>query len=148
MVQTFGDGKNIYSVDMMFAYINLFKQKSKSMKVKDLENILYQNVWGNPGKITPMKVLENPKKYKDHMRRIKHADLKYPIIVYDKFVIDGVHRLTKAYLEKMKTIKAIVFTKDLLQKFKIAKYGDWSKVDKLKIHDYIQIFYKKFNMKC
>ena len=145
MVQTFGDGKNIYSVDMMFAYINLFKPKSKSLKIKDLEHMLHQNTWGNPNglQITPMKVLENPKKYKDHMRRIKQADLKYPIIVYDKFVIDGVHRLTKAYLEKKKIIKATVFTKDLLQKFKIAKYGDWSKVDKLQIHDYIQMFYKK-----
>ena len=115
--------------------------------------MLYQNVWGNPSdsprqQITPMKVLENPKKYKDHMRRIKEADLKYPIIVYDKFVTDGVHRLTKAHLEKKKTIKAIVFTKDLLQKFKIAKYGDWSKVDKLEIYDYIQMFYKKFSTKC
>ena len=146
MVQTFGDGKNIYSVDMMFAYINLFKPKSKSLKIKDLEYMLHQNTWGNPSglQITPIKVLENPQKYKDHMRRIKKADLKYPIIVYDKFVIDGVHRLTKAYLEKKKIIKATVFTKDLLQKFKIAKYGDWSKVDKLQIHDYIQMFYEKF----
>jgi len=49
--------------------------------------MLHQNTWGNPNglQITPMKVLENPKKYKDHMRRIKQADLKYPIIVYDKF---------------------------------------------------------------
>lgn len=146
MVQTFGDGKNIYSVDMMFAYINLFKPKSKSLKIKDLEHMLHQNTWRNPSglQITPIKVLENPQKYKDHMRRIKKADLKYPIIIYDKFVIDGVHRLTKAYLEKKKIIKATVFTKDLLQKFKIAKYGDWLKVDKLQIHDYIQMFYKKF----
>ena len=53
------------------------------------------------------------------------ADLKYPILVVknddDKIfaILDGTHRLQKAYLLKKKTIKAKVFTKDELEKFRV-----------------------------
>lgn len=55
--------------------------------------------------------------------RIMKSDLSYPIIVgedeKDKTVVDGNHRLEKAYLTKKQTIKGIAVPwKDLLKKFK------------------------------
>lgn len=82
--------------------------------------------------------------YKQDIERIKNADLKYPIIIVDKHVIDGVHRLTRAYLEGKKKIKPYRFTKQQLKKFVIANEGEWGKVDGMEIHNYIQLFYKRF----
>jgi hypothetical protein len=33
--KTYSDEKNIYSVDMMMAYVNLFKPKSIHLKIED-----------------------------------------------------------------------------------------------------------------
>ena len=39
MVQTYSDSNKIYSVDMMFAYINIYKPKSNYVDIKPLLNI-------------------------------------------------------------------------------------------------------------
>ena len=104
MVQTFSDGKNIYSVDMMFAYINIFKPKYIKVNVKDYLSTLEYNCWGNP-KIkklfSPKNVIDNPKKHKEDYKRIMNSSLKYPIIIANNNIVDGVHRITKAYLENI-----------------------------------------------
>lgn len=41
-----------------------------------------------------------------HIDRVKNADPSYPIIVFKGDVIDGAHRLVKAYLSGAKTIQA------------------------------------------
>ena len=149
MVQTFSNNNNIYSVDMMFAYINIYKPSSIFIDVKSLLKTLEYKGWGDPKQniyYSPFNVIENPKNkiYKDEIKRIKKADLTYPIILNNNDVIDGVHRLTKAYLTKQKKIKAYVFTKRQMNKFLINKTGDWDEVDKLQTHDFIQLFYKRF----
>jgi hypothetical protein len=58
-------------------------------------------------------VLKNPLIYLHHFDLISFADLSYPILLIklpnDKLdVIDGIHRLSKAYVQKQKTISAIV----------------------------------------
>ena len=40
--------KNIYSIDMIFAYINLYKPKYIKVNVKDYLSTLELNCWGNP----------------------------------------------------------------------------------------------------
>ncbi len=49
-----------------------------------------------------------------HQQRIAEADLQFPILLTEKndkwLVIDGVHRLVKAFEAKQKTIKAKIFT--------------------------------------
>ena len=46
----------------------------------------------------------------DHARRIYEADLSYPILLGpEREVLDGVHRLAKAYLEGRPTVNAIAF---------------------------------------
>ena len=147
MVQTYSNNKKIYSVDMMFAYLNIYKHPTTSVPVSKLLNALEYKSWGNPSKekyYSPNDVIKNPKKYKNEMDRIKKANLKYPIIMDEKYVIDGVHRLSKAYLRDKKYIKAYIFDKKLMKKFLINSKADWNKVDNLQTHDFIQLFYKKF----
>ena len=98
-----------------------------------------------------LQVLANPKKYPDEMRRIKHANLSYPIIFFelnktrgDGFIVDGVHRLVKATLEKRKHINAYIFDRKMMNKFKIAKDGEWEKVDNMADHELIELFFKRF----
>jgi len=148
-MQTYSDNKYIYSVDMMFAYLYLHKPHYQKIKVSDLINNLNYNCWGDPINHvyhTPNDVINSPTKYESDYKRIKGADLSYPIIItHDMFVIDGMHRLTKSHLEGKKTIKAYVFDNHLLRKFKLANRTEWGKVDKIKSYQLIILFNKKFN---
>jgi len=149
MVQTYSNNNKIYSVDMMFAYINIYKPKSINVDIKSLIKTLEYKLWGNPQKniyYSPIEVIKNPKnkKYKHEINRIKKANMKYPIIIDGNHVIDGVHRLTKAFLNNQKNIKAYVFTKKEMNKFLINKTRDWNKVNELEIFDFIKLFYERF----
>ena len=44
--QTFSDDKKIYSVDMMFAYINIFKTTYTNIKTNQLLHNLDYKGWG------------------------------------------------------------------------------------------------------
>jgi len=147
--QTYGSNKKIYSVDMMMAYVNIFKPRPKTVKVDTLLYQLDQNCWGDPMrkiKYSPSNVLANKSnpKYKDEILRIKNANLRYPIMMDGKHVIDGMHRLTKAKLEGKKTLKAYVFTSKEMTKFLLNKNRDYEKVDKMSVYEYLQLFHKKF----
>ena len=147
MVQTYSSNKKIYNVDMMFAYLNIYKHPTIKIPVSKLLNTLEYKGWGVPSKkiyYSAIDVIKNPKNYKNDMDRIKKANLNYPIIMDEKYVIDGVHRLSKAYLQNKKYIKAYIFDKKLMKKFLINSKGDWNKVDNLQIHEFIKLFYKKF----
>ena len=147
MVRTYRDNSKIYSVDMMFAYIKIYKPKSIYVNVKPLLINLEYKGWGDPEtniKYSPLDVLKDPKKYKDDMERIKTANMNYPIVLHGSNIVDGVHRLTNAYLTDRKKIKAYVFTKEIMNKFLINKTKNWDKVFKLQTHDYIILFYKRF----
>lgn len=49
----------------------------------------------------------------DHIKLIEACDLKYPIILCaNGTLMDGMHRVCKAYLKGDKTIKAVQFDKD------------------------------------
>ena len=147
MVQTYSNDKKIYSVDMMIAYLNIYKQPTIKVPISKLLHVLEYEGWGDPLKkikYSAMDVIKSPKKYKNEINRIKKADLKYPIIMDEQYIIDGVHRLSKAYLQNKKYIKAYIFDKKLMKKFLINSKGDWKKVDKLQMHDFIKLFYEKF----
>lgn len=148
MVQTYSDNKYIYSVDMMFVYI--FRSKLKPIKMKT-KNLLYQlqyDGWGDPEKnikYSAIEVIDNPQKHEDDFERILKADLRYPIIIsHDGNIVDGIHRLSKAYLEKIKFLKAYSFNENLMKKFIIAKKDQWDKVDKMEIYDLINIYVDRF----
>ena len=123
--------------------------KIYDVKVKDLEYILRDKKWsykisGEPD-YSPMEVIENPKKSVYHYKKIIDAEM-YPIILrrvednirskdfpdvkqsdfnekelYD--ILDGLHRLSKAYLSGDDTIKVKFITDKQLQKSQKKKTG-------------------------
>lgn len=147
MVLTYTHKNKIYSVDMMISYVNCFQHPVIEIPLTQLEHTLINKCWTNiDTKIchSPNDVLENPEKYKKDMERIKSANLSFPIIVNNNYIIDGFHRYTKAYLGHEKTIKACVFDKKLMQKFVLDKKGNCDKVDNMKAYKLIDLFYKRF----
>jgi len=72
--------------------------------------------------VTPLEVLDD--QIEPHYSRIRDADLLYPIIIHREpdelyYVCDGVHRLSKVYMDGDTTIKTVQITNDELNKFKI-----------------------------
>lgn len=154
MVRLYSYNKKIYSIDMMFAYVNLFKPKTISIDVKTLKPLLEHKCWTMPGNFkkvfetkktySPLEVINNPKKYAYDMDRIKKCNMKFPIIIDSKDVIDGRHRLAKAYMMGMKKIKAYFFDDALMDEFLLSRTGYVKKLDTIDINDIVELFYKKF----
>lgn len=77
-------------------------------------------VWEKDGtddwNLTPQDVINQKEGSSDHKIRIENADLAYPIVaIVNKnrwVILDGVHRLVKAYLQGQKCVKVKVLTKD------------------------------------
>jgi hypothetical protein len=89
--------------------------KAIDMAVSDLHWHLDVPFWPDDKdilfSIAPNEVLKYPDKHLERYRKIKEADISYPIhIVHFKgkfLVLDGLHRLSKAILEE----KAYIFVK-------------------------------------
>ena len=150
-VQTFSNNKNIYSVDMMFSYLHIFDHRIVSIDITKLLHNLEYKSWGDSQKdihYSPMDVINNPNKkiYKNEIKRIEKAKLSYPIIIdgTGSFVVDGVHRLAKAFIQNKKTIKSYIFSRTLMKKFLINNNRNWDKVNELQIYDYIELFNERF----
>lgn len=145
MVRTYSDNKKIYSVDMMFSYVNNFKHKVIEVPIRDILFNLSFKGWADQKHIySPMEVIMNPKKYPKEIKRIKESDLKYPIMLDGNLIVDGVHRTIKAMLNGQETIKAYVFPKKLMGKFIVGNRSEWSKVDKMEMFEVIDLFYGRF----
>ncbi|XWV26926.1 hypothetical protein QJ857_gp0124 [Tupanvirus soda lake] len=150
MPQTFSNNHSVYSVDMMFAYLKSNNHPITKIFVQEYLDVLEYPGWGDPSKniyYSAIDVINNPMKYKDDFKRILKADLSYPIIISaDGFIVDGVHRLTKAYLEKIPQIKAYVFNEELMVKFKIADktFDVWEKIDNMPIYEIISLYTERF----
>ena len=78
------------------------------LPISSFNNSLSSKFWdckdGNC--ISPCEVLDNPEKAPHHIKAIKKADLKYPLIVSESNldVLDGLHRLCKSIKLKKKNI--------------------------------------------
>lgn len=59
--------------------------------------------------LTPRQVIRGVKGTSEHQKRVKEADLKYPIAIMKNkgkwLVLDGLHRLVKAYNLGIKIVK-------------------------------------------
>ena len=152
MVRTFSEDNFVYSVDMMFVYLKHNSHPITKIDVKDYAHTLEYPGWGNPAKgieYSATDVINSPLKYQDDYKRILQADLSYPIIISDKgYVVDGVHRLSKAYMQKIPQIKAYVFSFGLMNKFIIAEKIDnvnvWEKIDNMEAYELIDLYYQRF----
>jgi len=128
---------------MMLAYINLYKPKAVSINIEELIPEMDKKLWETH---SPNDVLKNPnlKLHKEDSKRIENADLSYPIIVTsNKKIIDGAHRLTKAYKQDLKTIKAYIFDKELLKKFILTKNLNYEIAENVPLHKLFEIFAKQ-----
>jgi hypothetical protein len=142
-----------YSVDRLFKITKNIK--IHKVPIADLVSHLTNKSWeykheGNAD-IAPIEVIESPKKnrkYTKHHNRILNADMQYPILVYmmedepdDKttpssakttsktksVIVDGLHRLSRAYIEKHPTINVRYVTNKQLDKVFIKDTGTESK---------------------
>jgi len=85
---------------------------SEEMDLKELESnldIAYLDKEGTDDwNLTLRELIDKPEKQPGHYEKIQKADIKYPIHIYffkgSWRIIDGVHRLCKAFMKGRKTI--------------------------------------------
>lgn len=108
----FSDSKGRYYVEDM---IN--STKNKPVMTIPIELFLHNMArlcWRqkNTGfSISPETVLKEwtSIEYNNHVRRIRRANLKYPIIISEEFdIYDGMHRLSRAILEEKTVINCVI----------------------------------------
>lgn len=145
---TYTDNKYIYSVDLMFQYIKTIT--SNEIKIKKLLPQLKINDWGD---LSPYEIILDKNKSMEHYNRIIKSDLRYPIIINEKYkIIDGMHRLAKAFLNNKTNIKAYIINNKIMKKCIIgAKKGkewkdsDWNYYESLTKKDIQKLFIDRFN---
>ncbi len=106
--------------DGVYYDVEKLKTITKDNKVSEInvdrltDQLFDKNVWKyGDRKLSPMMVLNDPlfdHVVIQHMSRIRTSDLDKPIFIRssDNKIIDGYHRLTRAFLQKEKKIKAII----------------------------------------
>lgn len=156
MPSTYSNDDAIYSVDMMFAYLLKYNHPITKLQMDELLDLLVVPGWGDPmgKKYSAMDVIKFPAKYASDYKRILKADLSYPIIVsYEDNhidIIDGMHRLSRAYLQGKREIDAYFFGKDLMEKFKLVDITKgkpdlaWEQVDNLQPYNIINLYNDRF----
>ena len=134
--KTYREGKEIYSVDMMLAYTNLYTTRKVMLKVFELGPQLDELVWG---KNSPRQVMA--KKTGEDWDRIKHANLSYPILITeDGKIIDGYHRVCRATMDNHTTIKAHVIPDAIMKKCLLVDNGDVGEVQSWPVYKMIELF--------
>ena len=92
-------------------------------KVEDLVWNFDLPLWDKDGtddwNLTPREVISKITGSTTHQNRVTQADLQYPILLTEKngkwLIIDGVHRLVKAFEASHTTIKAKIFTTEMIE---------------------------------
>ena len=144
---TYADNNFIYLVDLMFMYIKTIS--SEKIKINKLLFQLKIKDWGN---VSPLQVIKNNSISLKDYNRIINADLRYPIIITKNYkVIDGMHRLAKAYLKEKKYIRAYMIDTNTMKKFIISKKkgnswkpSDWNYYESLTKKDIEKIYKNRF----
>jgi len=129
---------------MMFAYLNTAKHPIKKIAIEELLPQLEKEVWGDR---TPKMVLDkiDAKKYQTNAERIRDANMSYPIILTGQHtIVDGYHRVAKAYMEGKREIRAHVFDAALMRKFVLVKGLDFGALNALTIYDILELWNKRF----
>ena len=117
-----------YDQEELWKYVE--NKKTKTYKINDVKHWVYNPCWSyDLDKRTCFysifQVLNQKSKFKEDMKRIKKADVSYPIIViedeYDKYgsILDGNHRFAKLIMDNAKLVKYKFISKKTLEKFRI-----------------------------
>lgn len=99
------------------------RKNSMPVPISHLIHNLEQDYWGyfvydKWFPLTPFEVLLGNDTL--HWQRIRKADLSYPIVVTDNaFIVDGVHRLCRAFNDGIKTIDTVYISRQELDSIRI-----------------------------
>ena len=98
-----------YNVERLWSLVS--RRKPKRIQTDKLKHIIDSKVWYK----TPREIIRN--KNGSHWYRINNANMKYPILIDEDYcVVDGCHRLCKAYIKKQKSIRVHFIKQKDLQK--------------------------------
>lgn len=86
-----------------------------SVPLSGLAAQLESREWGEYG---PKDVLNNPEKYPEEMEMIRSVDLDCPIFIYKNIVIDGNHRLARAFMDGAESIRVKFITDEQMEQAK------------------------------
>ena len=98
-------------------------EATKDNDVKDfqIEDFLKQDTYWNIGSFRELA---------DEMKMVLKADYSYPIIIDDKGdIVDGAHRIVHAYIDGVKTIKAVIIR---AEQFPEPDYDEYKAVNGVK----------------
>jgi len=143
------EGK-LYSVDLLVAYVNVFKPGVIQMPLSSLTESINRPCWvdiSSGNKFTIGDVLAHPERYPGHAEQVKNADLSYPTIWSRNYgMLDGKHRLAKAVRDNHESIKACLVSNEVVEKCRIpGAPEDWDTIQlHLKPHQLITLFDKRF----
>lgn len=92
----------------------------KEVDIKDLLWHLDIPYWDNDDSqrwfVSPRDVINKEIGTIDEQKRVENVDLKYPIELFEDngkiFILDGLHRLTKLYIQGAKSVKARIIPKE------------------------------------
>lgn len=99
MMNYWEDNTGIYSMDMAIRWANDFKIKGTKHDIINVKHLLGSMVWNENGvDIMPLEVILYKDKYPSHWKRINTSNIKCPILSYKDIIVDGYHRLSKAYI--------------------------------------------------
>jgi hypothetical protein len=108
--------QTIKDVGFDFDWVSLkvwaLDEPTVEMNIDDLLWHFDMPFWDKEGtddyNLTPWDVINHPEIEKSHFAKVQAADLIYPIDIMENkgrwLILDGLHRLVKAYLEGKKTI--------------------------------------------
>ncbi len=110
------DSKKIWALDLPI----------QEMKIDDLIWHFDYPFWEKEGtddwNLTPLELIKNPEAEPSHYRKIQEADLSFPIEVIEYKgryrILDGIHRLVKAYMQGQKTIQVRIIPEDKFKEIK------------------------------
>lgn len=153
---TYTDSNYVYSVEILVFYINEFNPPRARLMSKSFEQHMKCKCWKEPNKnkfFSPLDIIKKRAKSELHSKRIEDADLSYPIIINGatSWIIDGMHRLARAYLDKKDYIDVIVLDSDILarsivgNKSKEWSDSDWSYYAYLSLDDLYDIYDLRFH---
>ena len=93
----------------------------------DIEKLVWHfeiPFWGkgstNDYNLTPQEVIDRKSGTKEHFEKVKKADLKHPIDIMENkgrfLILDGLHRLVKAYISGMKKVNVRIIPREKIPK--------------------------------
>lgn len=83
-----------------------------SVPLSELTAQLESREWGE---YSPKDVLDNPEKYPEEIEVIRNVNLDCPIFIHKDVVIDGNHRLAKAFMVGAKSVKVKFITDEQME---------------------------------